>query len=57
MRKLTRNITLALMLATTCGAIAHADDPTGTDPVPPTHSTGSSTTIATILEVLTGFIL
>lgn len=57
MKKLTRNLALAAILATTCGAFAQADNiPTGTDPVPPTHppSSGSTTTttIATILGVL-----
>jgi hypothetical protein len=57
MRKVTRKLTLALMLATACGAIAHAV-PTGTDPVPPTHATGGTTsTITTILEVLAGVVL
>lgn len=60
MRKLTRSLTLAVMLAT-CGAIAHADIPTGTDPVPPTRkpstSTTTSTTVATVLEVLSGIVL
>lgn len=62
MKKLTRNVTLAIMLATTtCGAFAQADDiPTGTDPVPPSHtplSPSTTTTIATILGVLYGVVL
>jgi predicted secreted protein len=54
MKKLTRNLALAVILTTTCGAFAHADDiPTGTDPVPPTHpSSGSSTTATTIAAIL-----
>jgi hypothetical protein len=62
MRKLARSLTLAIMLATTCGAIAYADIPTGTDPVPPptqrqTSTTTTSTTVATVLEVFTGMVL
>ena len=61
MKKLTRNLVLGVILATTCGAFAYADDiPTGTDPVPPSHSSSSSTTIttvATILGVLFGVVL
>ena len=59
MRKRTRNSILAVMLATTCGAIAHAEIPTGTDPVPP-PTIGRSitlTTIASIVEALTGVVL
>ena len=59
MRKRTRNSILAVMLATTCGAFAHADIPTGTDPVPPPTLKNSATsiTIAVILEALTGVVL
>ena len=61
MKKLTRSVALAVVLATTCGAFAHADDiPTGTDPVPPTKPASSSattTTILTILSVLYGVVL
>ncbi len=62
MKKLTRKIALAVMLATTCGAFAQSSEiPTGTDPVPPSHPGGHSatttTTIATILGVLYGVVL
>jgi len=62
MKKLARNLALAAVLATTCGAFAHGEDiPTGTDPVPPSHpSSGSSsttTTIATILAVFYNVVL
>jgi hypothetical protein len=60
MRKLTRSLTLAVMLAATGAAIAQPSDiPTGTDPVPP-PTLGKSTTLTTIasmLEVLAGVVL
>lgn len=60
MRKLTRSLTLAAMLATTGVVFAQtADIPTGTDPVPPPtvgHNT-SATTSSPMLEVLEGIVL
>jgi hypothetical protein len=61
MKKLTRNLTLALMFTATWGLAAYADGiPTGTDPVPPIHgssSSSTSSTTATILDLLLGVVL
>lgn len=53
MKKLTRNLALAVLLSTTCAAFAQSDGiPTGTDPVPPTHVTSSPTTTTTMATIL-----